>query len=118
PAYQLVHRAIQDGLFGRPVLGMAVIPYFRSKAYYDSAVWGGTWKEDGGGGRRTWKENGGGALMNQGIHIADLLVWFMGDAEEVLARAATLAHEIEVQDDVVATGRLNSGRLGHLACSA
>jgi len=75
PAYQLVHQAIEAGHFGRPVLGMAVIPYFRSKAYYDSAVWRGTWKEDGGG-----------ALMNQGIHIADLLAWFMGDVEEVLAR--------------------------------
>jgi len=106
PAYQLVHRAIQDGLLGRPVLGMAVIPYFRSKAYYDSAVWRGTWKEDGGG-----------ALMNQGIHIADLLAWFMGDAEEVLARAATLAHEIEVEDDVVATVRFKSGALGSIVAT-
>jgi predicted dehydrogenase len=106
PAYQLVHRAIQDGLLGRPVLGMAVIPYFRSKAYYDSAVWRGTWKEDGGG-----------ALMNQGIHIADLLAWFMGDVEEVFARAATLAHEIEVEDDVVATVRFKSGALGSIVAT-
>jgi predicted dehydrogenase len=83
-----------------------VIPYFRSKAYYDSAVWRGTWKEDGGG-----------ALMNQGIHIADLLAWFMGDVEEVLARAATLAHEVEVEDDVVATVRFKSGALGSIVAT-
>ena len=106
PAYQLVHQAIQDGHLGRPVLGLAVIPYFRSKAYYDSAVWRGTWKEDGGG-----------ALMNQGIHIADLLGWFMGDAVEVLARSATLAHEIEVEDDVVATVRFKSGALGSIVAT-
>ena len=89
-----------------PFSGMAVIPYFRSKAYYDSAVWRGTWKEDGGG-----------ALMNQGIHIADLLAWFMGDVEEVFARAATLAHEIEVEDDVVATVRFKSGALGSIVAT-
>ena len=106
PAYQLVHRAIQEGRLGRPVLGLAVIPYFRSKAYYDSAVWRGTWKEDGGG-----------ALMNQGIHIADLLAWFMGDVEEVLARSATLAHDIEVEDDVVATVRFKGGALGSIVAT-
>ena len=59
----------------------------------------------------------GGALMNQGIHIADLLAWFMGDVEEVLARAATLAHEIEVEDDVVATVRFKSGALGSIVAT-
>jgi len=106
PAYRLVHQAIRDGLLGRPVLGLALIPYFRSKAYYDSAPWRGTWAEDGGG-----------ALMNQGIHIADLLVWFMGDVEEVLARSATLDHGIEVEDDVVATVRFKSGALGSIAAT-
>jgi UDP-N-acetyl-2-amino-2-deoxyglucuronate dehydrogenase len=106
PAYQLVHRAIEAGALGRPVLGLALIPYFRAQAYYDSAGWRGTWAEDGGG-----------ALMNQGIHIADLLVWFLGDVEEVLARSATLAHSIEVEDDVVATVRFKNGALGSIVAT-
>jgi predicted dehydrogenase len=101
PAYQAVRRAITEGALGQLVLGLAHIPYHRTQAYYDSAAWRGTWAQDGGG-----------ALMNQGIHIADLLVWFMGDAAEVQARAATVAHRIEVEDDVVATVRFKTGALG------
>jgi predicted dehydrogenase len=55
--------------------------------------------------------------MNQGIHIADLLVWFMGDFEEVLARSATLAHDIEVEDDVVAAVRFKGGALGSIVAT-
>jgi predicted dehydrogenase len=42
----------------------------------------------------------------------DLLLWFMGDVEEVAAGAATLAHEIAVEDCVSATVRFKSGALG------
>src|SRR6185503_10526596 len=101
PAYQAVHTAVVAGLLGQPILGLALIPYHRTQAYYDSARWRGTWAEDGGG-----------ALMNQGIHIADLLLWFMGDVEEVQARVATVSHAIEVEDDLAATLRFRSGALG------
>jgi len=103
PAYQAVHGAIASGSLGQPVLGLALIPYHRTQAYYDSAPWRGTWAEDGGG-----------ALMNQGIHIADLLVWFMGDVEEVQARTATVAHAIEVEDDLTASLRFKNGALGSI----
>jgi UDP-N-acetyl-2-amino-2-deoxyglucuronate dehydrogenase len=101
PAYQAVRKAIVDGILGRPILGLALIPYHRTQAYYDSAPWRGTWAEDGGG-----------ALMNQGIHIADLLLWFMGDVEEVQARTATVAHAIEVEDNLTASLRFKNGALG------
>src|SRR6478672_931452 len=55
--------------------------------------------------------------MNQELHIADLLAWFMGDVEEVFARSATLNHEIEVEDDVVATVRFKSGALGSIVAT-
>lgn len=106
PAYQAVRRAIAGGVLGQPVLGLALIPYFRAQAYYDSASWRGTWAEDGGG-----------ALMNQGIHIADLLLWFMGDVDEVQARTATLAHSIEVEDDLAATLKFKSGALGSIVAT-
>ncbi len=106
PAYQLVHRAIAAGDLGTPVLGLALVPYHRTQAYYDSAGWRGTWAQDGGG-----------ALMNQGIHIADLLAWFMGDVEEVQACATTVAHAIEVEDDVVATLRFANAALGSIVAT-
>jgi predicted dehydrogenase len=106
PAYQAVRGAIAGGSLGRPVLGLAAIPYFRTAAYYQSAAWRGTWAEDGGG-----------ALMNQGIHIADLLLWFMGDVEEAQARTATLVHSIEVEDDLSASLRFKSGALGAIVAT-
>jgi UDP-N-acetyl-2-amino-2-deoxyglucuronate dehydrogenase len=106
PAYQAVRAAMAAGAFGDPVAGLALVPYFRTQAYYDSAAWRGTWADDGGG-----------ALMNQGIHIADLLLWFLGDVEEVHARSATVAHAIEVEDDLVASLRFKSGALGSIVAT-
>jgi predicted dehydrogenase len=101
-ASQLIHSAARAGRFGRIASGSAQMPWWRSQAYYDSAGWRGTWALDGGG-----------ALMNQGHHTIDLLVWFLGEPLEVFALADRLAHErIEVEDVAVATIRFADGALG------
>jgi UDP-N-acetyl-2-amino-2-deoxyglucuronate dehydrogenase len=82
------------------------MPYMRTQSYYDSADWRGSWALDGGG-----------ALMNQGIHLVDLLLWLLGDAAEVRATAATLAHAIEVEDCVTATLRFVNGALGSISAT-
>jgi UDP-N-acetyl-2-amino-2-deoxyglucuronate dehydrogenase len=56
-------RALDAGLFGRPVLGNALVHWHRTQAYYDEK----------GGWRGTWGLDGGGALMNQSVHAVDLL---------------------------------------------
>lgn len=100
-ASQLVHRAVADGRFGRLTSAVASLAWWRSQGYYDSGDWRGTWALDGGG-----------ALMNQGIHTIDLLVWMMGDPVEVYAQTACLAHErIEVEDTAAATIRFANGAL-------
>jgi UDP-N-acetyl-2-amino-2-deoxyglucuronate dehydrogenase len=104
PEFQHVHAAIAAGELGRPVLGSINMPYLRPQGYYDSADWRGTWALDGGG-----------ALMNQGIHLVDLLLWLLGDVAEVRANAATLAHTIE--DCVTATLRFANGALGSIAAT-
>jgi len=106
PTFRAVRAAIEAGDLGNLVLGTTTVPYVRPQSYYDSAAWRGTWAQDGGG-----------ALMNQGIHLADLLLWFMGDVAEVDARAATLAHEIEVEDCVTARLTFASGALGTLVAT-
>jgi predicted dehydrogenase len=50
--------------------------------------------------------------MNQGIHLVDLLLWFMGDVAEVNARADTMAHAIEVEDNLACTLAFAGGALG------
>src|SRR5690606_26784002 len=77
------------------------IPWFRSKEYYASAGWRGTWALDGGG-----------ALMNQGIHAIDLLLWLAGEVNEVSGKIQTRLHEIEVEDNAVAWLQFKNGGLG------
>ena len=68
PLFRRVHDAIHGGDLGQITLAAVTMPYLRGDAYYAQAGWRGTWALDGGG-----------VLMNQGIHIIDLLVWFLGD---------------------------------------
>ena len=106
PMFQAVREAIVQGELGRLVLGTVSVPYQRTAAYYESADWRGTWATDGGG-----------ALMNQGIHLVDLLVWFMGDAVDVQAHATTLVHQIEVEDCVTASITFANGALGSIVAT-
>lgn len=102
PSTVTVKRRIEQGLFGRMLLGEAAINWYRSQGYYDSGAWRGTWALDGGG-----------ALMNQGIHTVDLLQYLMGPVESVFAHAATLNHRrIEVEDSAVAVLRFRDGGMG------
>ncbi len=102
-----LQRAVRAGELGRLLQGDATVKWFRSQAYYDSGAWRGTWALDGGG-----------ALMNQAIHQIDLLLWIMGDVDEVFAYAGTMAHErIEVEDTLVAVLRYRSGALGQVSAA-
>jgi len=104
PASVVVHDAIEAGRFGRITSAVATVSWWRSQAYYDSGAWRGTWELDGGG-----------ALMNQGVHTVDLLLWFLGRPVEVMALTGLLAHErVEVEDTVAAVVRFESGALATL----
>jgi predicted dehydrogenase len=57
--------------------------------------------------------DGGGALMNQGIHSVDTLLWLMGQVRAVTAQTATRVHrQIAVEDTAVATLQFSNGALG------
>ena len=104
PASRVVADAAHSGGFGRLTSGIASVAWWRSQEYYDSGQWRGTWELDGGG-----------AVMNQGVHTVDLLVWFLGTPVEIDARTALLAHErVEIEDVAVATIRFESGALAVL----
>jgi UDP-N-acetyl-2-amino-2-deoxyglucuronate dehydrogenase len=106
PLFQRIHRAVQAGDLGELTLGVVTMPYHRSQAYYDQAEWRGTWALDGGG-----------VLMNQGIHLVDLLVWTMGDPVHVQAHADTLHRDIEVEDTLAATLRFANGALATITAT-
>jgi UDP-N-acetyl-2-amino-2-deoxyglucuronate dehydrogenase len=104
PASVVVREAVAAGRFGRITSAVATVSWYRSQSYYDSGAWRGTWELDGGG-----------ALMNQGVHTVDLLLWFLGTPVDVMAHAGLLAHErVEVEDTVAAVVRFESGALATL----
>ncbi|GAA1151477.1 Gfo/Idh/MocA family oxidoreductase [Kribbella jejuensis] len=100
----VVKQAIDAGRFGQLTSAVASVAWWRSDEYYASAGWRGTWAQDGGG-----------ALMNQGVHTVDLMLWFMGRPVTIQAQALRAAHHaIEVEDTVVATLTFENGAVGTL----
>jgi len=94
---------IDAGRLGKPVLVSARVKWYRPPEYYSESRWRGTRTLDGGG-----------ALINQGVHTVDLLLWLIGDVTRVQARAITALHQIEVEDTVVATLEFSNGAVGTL----
>jgi len=102
-----VRKAIDEGKIGKPVLATINMLGWRDKAYYDSDEW-----------RGTWKMEGGGVLVNQSPHQLDLMLWFMGDIDEVFGIRKNLNHPyIEVEDTALAIVRFKSGALGNIVVS-
>jgi len=93
-------KALDDGALGRPLLASARVKWWRPPEYYGRSRWRGKRALDGGG-----------AVMNQGVHTVDLLLWLLGDVRRVFARQATALHAIEVEDVLVATLEFESGAL-------
>ncbi|MBR0457842.1 MAG: Gfo/Idh/MocA family oxidoreductase [Victivallales bacterium] len=103
---QRLRQAIADGLFGKMIFASAQIHWFREEQYYSGSSWRGTWKMDGGG-----------ALINQGIHTVDLLLYLNGAPKSVFAYSATRTHSIEVEDTLCATIQFQNGSFGTLETS-
>jgi predicted dehydrogenase len=94
---------LEQGLLGRPLIVNARVKWYRPPEYYFNSHWRGTLALDGGG-----------ALINQGIHTVDLLLWLLGDVLRVQARTGTLLHKIEAEDTAAAILEFSSGALGIL----
>lgn len=101
PVAIAVRDAVRAGKLGKICLAQAELKYYRDQAYYNSAGWRGTWEQDGGG-----------ALMNQGVHGVDLILWMLDDKVDTLyGQARTLAREIPVEDTAAALLRMKKGTL-------
>jgi UDP-N-acetylglucosamine 3-dehydrogenase len=62
-------------------------------------------------------EAGGGAMLDLGVHVADLAIWFMGELESVSGQVGTVAKQIEVDDTGVMILHFKSGALGVVEAS-
>ena len=95
-----LREALDQGRFGKLVLGTVRVRWCRTQAYYDQAPWRGTWAMDGG------------VLANQASHHVDMLEWMLGEVDSVFARSATALANIEAEDTAVVTLKFRNGALG------
>lgn len=102
-----VKEAIEAGKIGKPVFGTINMLGWRDRNYYDADEW-----------RGTWKMEGGGVLVNQAPHQLDILLWMMGEIDEVFGLWKNLNHPfIEVEDTAVAIIKFKSGAIGNIIVS-
>ncbi len=97
---------VDSGGLGRPILADARVKWYRPPEYYAKSRWRGTWALDGGG-----------ALINQGVHTVDLLLWLFGDVVRAHAQMATAIHRIEAEDTLIALLEFSSSALGSLVAT-
>lgn len=101
-----IRKALDEGRFGKLVSVAAKQLWFRDDSYYKSASWRGTWAVDGGG-----------ALMNQGSHTVDLMLYLAGDVKRISAHTANFLHDIEVEDTACVRMEFVNGANGTLEVS-
>jgi len=100
-AMKPLRQAIANQRFGAITYAGVYVPWWRTDEYYHNS-WHGTQKLDGGG-----------ALMNQSIHMIDMLCELMPPVDSVQAYLAKKAHpQIESEDTAVAILRFTDGALG------
>jgi UDP-N-acetyl-2-amino-2-deoxyglucuronate dehydrogenase len=89
---------VAQGGLGRVLLASARVKWHRPPEYYSASRWRG---------RRAL--DGGAALINQGVHTVDLLLWLLGDVTRVKGLTATSLHAIESEDVALALLEFASG---------
>ena len=101
--YRKMKEIINSGELGELRRSIWIITnWYRPQAYYDSGEW-----------RATWAGEGGGVLLNQCPHNLDLWQWLCGMPVKVSAKMKFgKYHNIEVEDDVVATVEYANGAMG------
>ncbi|MGV8138894.1 MAG: Gfo/Idh/MocA family protein [Mangrovibacterium sp.] len=98
---RFLKNAVDTERFGIITNASVYVPWWRNNEYYKNN-WRGTWNLDGGG-----------ALMNQSIHMVDILQYMVGPVDSLQAYTATLGHaQIEVEDTAVAILKFKNNALG------
>lgn len=101
PGILFLKQLFDSGKLGRLILADARVKWYRPPEYYSQSRWRGVTSVDGGG-----------ALMNQGIHTVDTLLWILGDVVAVQAQMKSSLHNIESEDTLTALLELANGAMG------
>lgn len=91
PALKVLKEAIGQGKLGKIYNAALTIRWSRPQSYFAGAEWRGK------------KALDGGALLNQGVHYVDALLWLLGDVKSVYGQIDRVAHNnIEIEDEAFA----------------
>jgi predicted dehydrogenase len=106
-AVQFLKKAIAAGRLGKVLQADAYVKWYRSDEYYSRPIKG------------SWATEGGGALINQGIHQADVLLYLIGPVKELFAywQLAALHKKIESEDVVCSVMKYANGATGVIQAS-
>lgn len=97
---EIIKSAVNEGRLGTITYAGIYVPWWRDDKYYEN--WHGTRSLDGGG-----------ALMNQAIHMVDLLQYVMGPISSLGAFTSKLGHpQIETEDTAVGILKFKNKALG------
>lgn len=106
PMFQEIKKLLDTNQFGKQYTASASIQVNRPKQYYQEANWRGTWDQDGG------------MMLNQGLHVADLLIWYMGEIESIYGRIENHATWKETEDVAVGLIQFKNGSPGTITANA
>ncbi|WP_047980768.1 Gfo/Idh/MocA family protein [Ornithinibacillus contaminans] len=95
-----IKELIDSELLGTVHYGIVTMAINRSQAYFDQASWRGTWEHDGG------------MLINQGIHFVDLLVWYLGDLENIYGEITRVNNQKQTEDIALGLLTFKNGAKG------
>ncbi len=99
---EMLKTIIDSGEYGVVQGAKGIVPWARTKEYYECKPW-----------RGRWKTAGGGCMINQSVHTLDLLYFLCGPVSEVKASVTQLLdYDIEVEDTVTARLTFENGARG------
>lgn len=97
-----IKECLKNNTYGNLLGIKGMVHWLRDAAYYNQALW-----------RGTWTKEGGGSLINQGIHTLDLMIHIAGQVQNVHGTWMNVDHPyIEVDDHAYLTLQFTSGAKG------
>lgn len=103
PSVEKAKRLIEEGVLGRMLGIKGFLTWKRTPEYYRSEAW-----------RGKWETEGGGLLINQAVHMLDMMYYLGGDVLAVKGNIDTRVLEdvIEVEDTADASFYYADGKAG------
>jgi predicted dehydrogenase len=108
PEVLFARKALDEGLLGQ-------VTFMRARVAHSAAL--DRWFKEG----SLWFGDaslaGGGSLFDLGCHTVDVMRWFLGEPESVVAQTTNFARAYDIDDQCVALVKFKSGAIGVLDVS-